>query len=357
MNKHKKIKLFTLLILASVFLSACAGAFGASSWPGITYDSTNNLVYVAYGQSVHALQSENGVEVWRYPNESSNSVSFYAPAQLDASGNLIVGDYNKSVSSINPANNGLLNWTYTEAGDRFIGSSLIVGDQVIIPNADGLLYAFSESGNLQWTFDSGEAIWSTPVSDGENIYVASMNHKLFAINVRTGNQVWEQDVAGTVVSDISLDESGNIYVGTFSQEIVAVSASTGRIQWSSPTAEWIWGGVAAINGSVYAGDLEGNLYALDATNGAEQWRVATGGPITGTPLVGSESVVVGTENGQVISVSLDGRIQWTQNFTGQAYSSPAQAGDLTLVGFVEGDNLVSALDSNGNIVWSFNPSN
>ncbi len=81
----------------------------------------------------------------------------------------------------------------------------------------------------------------------------------------------------------------------------------------------------------------------------------TDGAVTGSPLVANEHVYIGTENGQVLSVDLDGRIQWTQSVAGQVYSSPAAAGELILIGLVESDALLIALDTNGNTVWSFIP--
>lgn len=356
MNNSKRFRLIALLLLASVFLSACGGVFGASSWPGMTYDAENNLVYVAYNQGLFALQAENGARLWRFPGEASNSLTLYAAPQLDAAGDLIAGDYSNGLSSLNVAN-GALVWGFDQAEDRFIASPMIGDGQIFAPNADGKLYTLSDNGSLQWTFDSGEAIWSQPATDGEAVYLASMNHKLFALNTASGNQIWEQDLGGTVVSALNLAENGTLYVGTFNQEVLALSSANGRIQWRAATEGWVWGGVASGEGAVFAGDLEGNLYAFDSSTGRELWRVAAGGPIVGTPLVVNGHVIVGTENGQVLSVTVDGRIQWTQTYTGQAYSSPVAAGDLVLVGFVEGDALVRALDANGNTVWSFNAEN
>mgnify|MGYP002631699159 CR=1 FL=1 len=357
MKTMKKFRVFSLLLLATLFLSACGGAFSASSWPSITYDADNNFVYVAYGQGVYALQPENGVQAWSYPLEPSNAVTFFAAPSFDQSGNLIVGDYNKGLASIDPTQNGAPNWVFNEAGDRYIGSSATSGASIYAPNADGSLYAISESGTLEWSFKTDEAIWSSPVTDGEKVYVASMNHTLYALNAANGQVVWEQDMGGTVVADLLLGENGMLYVGTFNNEILAISSTNGRLQWSANTEGWVWGGASENEGVVYIGDLEGNLYALDAGNGNQVWRINAGGAITSQPLVANDHIYVGSENGQVIAVDFDGRIQWTKTFVAQAYSSPVLAGDLVIVGFVEGESTVSALDFNGNIVWSFTPQN
>ena len=357
MTKNKRILVFGALLFISLFLSACGSVFGASSWPGITYDEDRNAVYVAYNQHVFALQAENGVEIWRFPGEAENGVTFYAPPVLTAEGALIASGFNNQLYSLNPDSNGSQSWAFAEAEDRFIGSVAASDGSIYAPNADHKLYALADSGQMQWSFAAGEAIWSAPVTDGEKVFIASMDHKLYALRAQGGTVLWEQDMGGTVVADPAMDANGQVYVGTFGQEILAVNGENGVIQWRTSTEDWIWGGPTLSDGVLYVGDFSGTLYALDTENGRELWRVSTDGAVTGSPLVANEHVYVSTENGQVLSVNLDGRIQWTQSVQGQAYSSPVLAGDLILVGIVEGDDIVVALDGNGNRIWSFGQQN
>ncbi len=343
--------------MASILLSACGSVFGASGWPGLLYDEQENSLYIAYNEHVYALQAENGVEMWRYPAEADGGLSFYAAPVLASNGGLIAGSYNNQLVSIDPSSNGTQKWQFTEAEHRYIGSIAASETRIFAPNADNSIYALSDSGQLLWSFETGEAIWSTPVSKDDNVFVASMDKNLYSLRASNGNKNWERDLGGTVVADLEIDENGIIYVGTFSQEILAIDSDNGRIVWSSPTQGWIWGGPTVFNQVLYVGDEEGNLYAFDTSNGRELWRIAAEGAITGSPLVTNEHVYIGTENGQILSVGLDGRIQWTKTFEAQAYGSPILAGDLVVVGFVDGDNIAIAFDFNGNQVWSFAPQN
>ena len=353
MTKMKKFQSFALLLFASLFLSACGGGFGASSWPGLLYDEQNNTVYIAYNQHLYALQAENGAPVWRFPADSDNGLSFYAAPTLAENGDLIVGSYDNRIFSLNPESNGSQNWVFSVAEDRFIGSIAIGGSDLFAPNADNSLYAISESGQSRWSFAANDALWSTPVSNGENVYFASMDSNLYALRASNGNKLWERDLGGTVVADLAIDDSGIIYLGTFNQEILAINGANGLVKWSKPTEGWIWGGPSVVDGIVYVGDLEGFLYAFDANTGRELWRVTADGAIASSPLIANEHVYIGTENGQVMSVDLAGRIQWTKTIVGQAYGTPILAGDLIVIGLVEGDNVAIAFDFNGNQVWAF----
>ena len=49
------------------------------------------------------------------------------------------------------------------------------------------------NGKLLWRYDTGDAIWAEPVTDGESIYVASMDHFLYALDPATGDVHWSYE--------------------------------------------------------------------------------------------------------------------------------------------------------------------
>jgi outer membrane protein assembly factor BamB len=355
--KKTRIHSFAAIVLLSLILSACGSAVGASSWPGITVDQENNAIYVAYNQHVYALDAETGRESWRFPAESDNGVSFYAAPELSTDGQLLIAGYDQQIYSLDPQANGRLNWQFISAGNRYIGSPAADDAGIYAPNSDRSIYALSSDGQLNWTFETQDAQWAAPVSDGERIYLPSLDHNVYALNSLNGDLKWQQDLEAGIVGRPALDDAGRIFVGTFGSEVVALNSANGVIQWRSNTEGWIWGGPSYFEGNIYVSDIEGYVYAFDAERGQEIWRVSTNGAITGTPLVANDHVYVSTENGQVMSIGIDGVIQWTQTVEGQAFSSPALSGDLILIGLVEGEAILLAMDFNGNTVWSFTPQN
>jgi outer membrane protein assembly factor BamB len=191
-------------LLLSLFLSACGSAIGASSWPGITVDEESKSVYVAYNQHVYSLDAETGRESWRFPAEADNGTSFFASPVISGEDQLLIGGYDKILYSLNPQNNGRINWQFDTAGDRYIGSPLVTDEGVFAPNADGMLYGLSNAGQDNWSFDSGDALWASPTSDGDLIFLPSIDHNLYALSAQNGNVSWQQDLGGGIVGSAKL---------------------------------------------------------------------------------------------------------------------------------------------------------
>lgn len=353
--KSKLIPL--ILILIALFLSSCGGAGtgAASSWAGLTVDA--ETAYLAFNQHVYAINLSNGLEKWRYPAEGKAQIAFYAPPTLTPDGQLLVGDYVKSLYSLNPGN-GQENWVFAEATDRYIGSPLVADDRIFAPNAGHHLYTLDLRGNLIWSFKTKGPLWATPASDPdcECIYLASMDHHLYAIDTQTGNQKWvSEDFGGSIVSAPAFGEDGVLYVGTFASEILAIDAEQGNILWRKPTEGWVWGGLRLKDGILYFGDLKGNLYAADSKTGEILWKTSLGSSITESPLVTDDRIYVASENGGLRALDLNGNEVWNKPFNGKLYTSPVKAGDLILVAPTGSDELLFALDANGNQKWAFIP--
>ena len=353
--KPKKILLIFTILLSAILISACAGARGsATSWPGLSVNE--DKVFVAYEQHVYALNLANGSELWQFPIEGNANRTFYARPTLTEDNQLLVGGYDEVLYSLNPDNGSEL-WTYTNATDRFIGNPLTSGKNIYAPNADTMLYAMDLQGTTQWTFETEDGPqWAQPISDPECtcIYLPSMNHQIYSIDAESGREKWHtEELGGSVSGAPAFNPEGVIYAGTYASEMLAIDAQNGQILWRKPTDGWVWGGPIFKEDRLYFGDLNGDVYALDAANGQVIWQTSTDGAITDAPLVTEDSLFVNTGVGTVYAYNLDGDPRWSQTIGGKLYPSPVLAGDLILVAPIEIDELVYALDFNGNVRWSF----
>jgi eukaryotic-like serine/threonine-protein kinase len=352
MMKYRKNLLIASLFLA-IMLSAC-GSVEAAAWPGITVDEDSDSIFVSYNQFLYALQLETGSERWRFQPEQGNNFAVFAPPELTQSGELLVGAYNNAFYSLDPAS-GRVNWTFAGATNRYVGAATVSADNIYAPNSDHILYTLNSDGGLQWTFSAGQPLWSKPASNGSTVYLPAMDHHLYALDAETGEMIWNADLGGTLVGSPVLSEEGTLYIGTLNNEVLALESGSGRILWRYETQGWVWGSPALVDGTLYAADLEGSVYALNAASGREIWLVDTDSAITGAPLILNGDIYVINEGGQVISLTVEGRIQWTQTFEVPLYGAPVAAGDLILVGVANSETVVMALDQNGNTVWSFAP--
>jgi outer membrane protein assembly factor BamB len=333
---------------------------------------------------VYAINVANGTEKWRFPLEANNKVSFYSIPVMTPDGQLIVGGYDNVLYSLDPGT-GKENWAFRGARNRYIGNPLVNDAGIFAPSADENIYALDFKGNQLWSFRTQGAQWAQPASDPacDCIYIASMDHHLYAINAANGAQEWKtDDLGGAMVGTPAYGLEGTLYIGTFNDEMLAISAADGKVLWRVPTGGWVWGGPALKDGMLYFGDLSGVFYALDATNGKTVWKldpdtsVGQGvqktkpdGPIVQTPLLAEESIYFTTRVGSIFGVSYSGETIFYLDIhqidksicgegndsavrpSGKLFSSPVQAGDKILIAPTEADELLIALDASGKPVW------
>lgn len=360
--------LFTLALL-SAFLTACSGAV-SESWPGVTV--AGDSVYLSYANHIYQVGLADGIERWRFPAEANNKTTYYAPVVLSEDNQLLIGSYDHVFYSIAPGG-AQVNWTFTEAKDRYIGQALVLGDQVFVGSADGNLYAIGLNGSLRWKYATGHAIWGAPVSDGKVVYVASMDHYIYALDPQSGELIWKtEDLGGQLVAQPALSAEGVLYIGAFgsrtenperSSRMVAVDSASGKIKWSTPTRGWVWATPLLKDNVLYFGDNEGFVYALDATEGKVLWSrqlsADANRAIIGAPAILGERLYVGTKAGLLYILKLA---------QGEpAIASPVQIGGQIMAGLVAVEDkilvapsglesaLLLAVNSDGITQWSYLP--
>lgn len=346
------------MALLAVTLSACAGGtLVASGWPGISADG--ETAYVAFNTQVYAVNLNSGTEKWRFPLEEDSNITFYAAPAMTEDGQIIVGGYDTVLYSLNSLN-GQSNWTFGQAEDRFVGSSLVSNDTIFAPNSDGALYALDTTGATKWAQPllAEKANWSKPATgiDCECVYMASMDHTVYAINPETGEQIWRSEsLGGASVGIPAVSEDGYLYVGTFINEMVALDAKTGAIIWRIPTEGWAWASPVIDGDVLYFSDIAGNFYAIDRQTQAQLWRFEAGSRIVGTPLVTEDGIYFTSEAGILHALTHEGATRWTKNFEATLHTGPVAAGDLILVATDEDGLVLLALDAGGAQKWQYTP--
>ena len=378
MKNSRLILLFFTLFIVSSLLSACAGGVGtATSWPGFSVDPGQQVAYLADAQYVYAVDLTNGAEKWRFPTKGDAKVTFYAAPSLTSDGQLIVGDYNKVLHSLDP-NTGAetqgKQWPFTQATDRYIGSSLVKDQKIYAPNENNYLYALDPSGNLVWSFKTQAALWAPPASDSQYLYLAGMDHNIYKLDPASGQQVWSSgDLGGAMNGTPAIDSNGVLYVGTFNSELLAVNSQDGKVLWKVSTAEqgsnvkpWVWASPLLVGDTIYFGDLNGTMHAL-GLDGKVKWSVqpdpaTSHRAIVDKALVVNDTLYFSSETGTLFALDIsNGTTRWSKPIGGKLYAGPAAAKDLILVAPLgltssdKGNVLMVALDSSGNQKWTFVP--
>jgi outer membrane protein assembly factor BamB len=363
---NKRFILLVFLMLGALSLSACAGAGGrGSTWPGLAADS--DFAYLSDGAQVYGVRLIDGSETWHYPEKPDAKTVFYATPAILPDGRVLIGSAGSDncLHVIEPSTidaetrSASGRCFFAGAQDHWIASPLVIDGVAYTPNNDGFLYAIDlTDGSLLWSLEIGSHLWATPASDGEKLYLSSLDHNVYAIDIQDRQVDWKTGLGGSIPGSPALSLDGKtLFIGSFAAKVFALDTQTGAIQWERDTQGWVWGGPVVSEQAVYVGDLDGLVYALDAATGNINWTVQPDGPVTGSPLLTADGIVVTTESGSVYVIGSDGGNVWVGNIDGKVYTSAVQSGDLVLAAPLPGSEFFLSAFNDGRLVWSFKPEN
>ncbi len=376
---RKKLLLLTLVLLSAVLLSACGGAIRGTTWPGLAADETT--AYLADLPFVYGINLQDGKETWRFSDRNDNKAQFYAAPVLTPDGLVIVGSSagEHILYALDPSDlladgdikSPAVEWTFTGATGGWVASPLIVNDMLFAPNADGNLYVLdlndgqSQKQALQTVLlvdpedpdKKPGRLWAQPVTDGERVFVTSLDHSIFAVDLETYEIVWHKDLGAAIPGSPAIGPDGKLYVGSLASKLEQFDPATGQHGSVLDAEYWIWSTPTLDGNALFFGDLKGNFYSFDTTTGALNWSVQPDGAITANAILQNDHLLLATESGNIYAIDKDGKTLWFEEVGGKIYTTPVAAGDLILVAPLGAEFYLAALDSTGRQVWTFTPEN
>ncbi len=206
----------------------------------------NGIVYVGSGHGYsYALNAVNGQRRLRY---KTHYAVYSSPAVSD-NGTVYFATTSGSICAVD----GMARTLWREHEIRPWWMQLwIMG--VPIPQPP------PQSGYL-WLRWLGRAQTSSPLLDGDTIYIGSGN-RILAVDANTQEILWTFETGGLVRSSPAIAGSV-LYVGSEDGKLYAVDAGTGEKLWEYATGDSITSSPAVIDGVVYIGSQDGNVYAIE----------------------------------------------------------------------------------------------
>lgn len=208
-------------------------AFGG----GLAYD--DGRLFVATGQGVlAALDPGTGEEIWRH----LNLVPFRGPPTV-AEGRVFANTQDNQIIALD-AGSGAQQWVQAglpeEAALLGAAAPAVAGNTVVTGLSSGELMAMRvENGTRVWQdtlsrtrrltpLASLADIDADPVMTGGNVYAVGHAGVMVAIDLRSGERVWENNIAGVRTPWAG---GATLFVLTADAELVAISNEDGRIRW------------------------------------------------------------------------------------------------------------------------------
>ena len=176
-----------------------------------------------------------------------------------------------------------------EPGDETLGSSVIVGDDVVMAGDYAILAFDASTGMRRWRFDPtdgyGPGLYLGGAADGV-AFAGSPSGRLYGVTIADGNPPWSvQPVAPPKTTVFKPKVAGDVVISgytTFDRPIagglVVVDRASGRERWhrafppaTAEAATGFGGGPVVLGGLVIAASGDGRIHAFDRETGLPRW--------------------------------------------------------------------------------------
>lgn len=285
---------------------------------GVAFDSGRIFVTSGFG-FVAALDAGTGEEIWRFqagapvrtpPTAYRGTVYF-----VTNSNELIALD----------ERTGTRAWSYQsfEETARILSaaSPAAAGDLVVAPFSSGEIVAFlADSGRAVWNDTLAQNtqltalatlndIAGSPVIDRGLIYVVSHAGRLAAIDIRTGNRVWEVPVASLQMPWVAGDY---IFLISVDGELVCVNREDGAIVWLSQLRRYkkekkkkgriMWAGPVLAGDNLILVSSHGEVAKVSPQGGVVVDTKRIGDGFTISPIVADDTIFLLSEEGKLYAL-------------------------------------------------------
>jgi len=309
-----------------------------------------SAIYVAASDgSLEAFDKRSGKSLWDVELEFplSGGVGVYADA-------LFLGSSDGFVIKVD-ASTGEELWS-TRLSGEVMSVPQSNGAMVVVHSLDGKLQGLDfNTGEVVWTYDSSVPALTlrgsgSPLVSGDTVYVGFANGRVLAFDIATGSISWEARIAipqgrSEIERVVDIDgtmalEGEELFVASYQGQLAALNVSDGSKLWQYEVSSF--SGVSEGFNNIYVADEDGTVYAYQRTGQGERWQqgaLAYRGLSRPTP-VGSY-VAVGDKEGYVHFLSqVDGE------FVGRVEAD----GDGLRADMLSEDNILYVYGNSGDLI-------
>lgn len=242
-----------------------------------TYE--NNALYAVSKQAagtnneaagaVSALNPTDGSETWRTSLPATSTIALgsgrvYVAAKADGQGHVLALDSSDGDTrwrfDVPAADTSYVTGTPAYSnGTVFVAATHVSEDG----QTSGVLYALdAETGTVDWTVDTTEALPVAPVVTDNRVFVAARGGTVHAVSP-DGSTEWTRDTGAQIYSR-PVYAGGRLFVLT-AADIVAIGADGDEL-WRAASVRNQMAGMSVAGNTLYVGGEP--LFALDTTDGS-----------------------------------------------------------------------------------------
>jgi outer membrane protein assembly factor BamB len=291
---------------------------GSAFGGGVAFAEDRIFVATGYAQIV-ALDANTGKEIWR---QGVAAPLRSAPTVADGRVFAITVDNQLQVLA---TSDGRSLWSHSgtpeTAGLLGGASPAVEGDVVVAAYSSGELFALRvENGRQLWTDNLAAArrtdalsaladIRGRPVIDRGRVYAISHSGRMVAIDLRTGERLWEQDIGGTEAPWVAGDF---IFVISNDSELICLTRRDGRVRWVQELPRYedlkkkkgglTWSGPILGGDRLIVVASNGEAMSFSPYTGAALGRVKLPDGTFLTPIIANQTLYVLTDEADLIAM-------------------------------------------------------
>lgn len=198
---------------------------------------------------------------------------------------------------------GVLVWRANLRGHGTVGP--LIADSLIITATggdQGHVYAYRlETGREEWhtqfPYSTGPIVLADSI-----IYVASETGVIVALDLRSGDEIWERRLGARILGGLVM--IGEQLIVATVDSIISLHPATGDTERTVTIAAQVRAPAAAVGGLIVFTSPEGIIFALDQHTLEERWRVDLGEPSFGGAVIARDTVFATSISGKLWTVPL-----------------------------------------------------
>ncbi len=309
-----------------------------------------NMIYLQDVDSdVIALNRATGAVRWSHRYHERND----GPNGLAVSTGRVYGETDDTVFAL-ASENGRELWRrrLTNAREPFVDVAPVVWDGIVFtstigrtPRGHGAIYALDAStGRIRWRFDAG-GMYPGAIDANGRLYAGRSGGKLLVLDAQTGKLLWTEHGAAPILA--TLGDTEVVFGADDGNRVVAWDGATSKRRWTRqvgthcPGTDGVQLPMAYAHRRLFvafvdrcgAGSATSRLLALDAKTGTTLWESGLPSPALGCATVANDVVFTATLAGIVDAFSTKhGTLLWHATMPAGVDACPAVVGDLLVVG-------------------------
>ena len=199
---------------------------------------------------------------------------------------------------------------------------------------DGIIYTGSRDGRVvainsstqspQWDYSTNTAIYTTPIVDGDLVYIGTYSGQVLASNTlarsenlafpqkKYGEWEWncpiENAKSNAIVADLLVNEDA-IYVSSSNGRVYSLDREFGDLNWKSNVLDEkhgkLWTSPVIQGDTLYVSTFDGHIYALSVETGESlNWSFESKAGFASSPVIDEDIIFLGSFDRHLYAVKI-----------------------------------------------------